>query len=324
MNLPSFSIVLETENLANANLGGLAKSLASLAAQGVSPALANEVILIDSGDAPPGLLQQLSEVYPWIQLKTAPLGTGYYKAKMLGAELATGEVVVYFDSDCRYEPHWLQQILTPFAKDAAIQVVAGETQTRGRGPYGTAMALTYIFPRFSNQQRLAATPQYFLNNVAFRRDFLLRYPLPTELPLYRGNCAIHASDLRQAGHAIWRQPLARAHHAPPSSLSHFFWRFLMIGYDYYWQKRLLAADGRSPTQLDRSDPVVGLRGKLQVFWERSGRLFVQQPQHWLYLPLALPIVLASLALILVGYAATALWPHYLLHTYNQILGEDGV
>jgi len=309
---------------ANADLGGLAKSLASLAQQDVSPAQANEVILIDSGDAPPELLQQLCAIYPWICVKSVPLGIGYYQAKMLGAEWATGEVVVYFDSDCLYEPMWLRHLLLPFAENQAIQIVAGETQTRGRGPYGTAMALTYIFPRFSRQEQLAATSQYFLNNVAFRRDFLLQHPIPTELPLYRGNCAIHASDLRQAGYAIWRQPRARALHAPPANLAHFFWRFLMIGYDYYWQQRLMASEGRSPAQLDRRDPIAGLRGKLQVFWERSGRLFARQPQHWLYLPLALPIVLASLLLIAMGYAVTALRPRYLLRAYNQLLGEVAV
>ncbi len=322
MTLPSFSIVLETENLANADLDGLANSLASLAEQDLSPAQAKEVILIDSGDAPPELLQQLCDRYPWVQVCTAPLGTGYYKAKMLGAELATGEVVVYFDSDCLYERDWLRQMLAPFADDERIQIVAGETQTRGRGPYGTAMALTYIFPRFSNQQQLAPTPQYYLNNVAFRRDFLLQHPMPTELPLYRGHCAIHASDLRHAGYTIWRQPRARAHHAPPANLSHFFWRFLAIGYDYYWQKRVMASDGRSRAQLDRRDPVAGFRGKLQTFWERAGRMFAQQPQHWLYLPLALPIVLASVLLIAGGYLLTVLRPNYVLRTYNRILGEE--
>ena len=312
MNLPSFSIILETENLANADLEGLAQSLASLARQDVGPDQANEVILIDSGDAPPALLQQLCARYPWVQVKTAPLGTGYYKAKMLGAELATGEVVVYFDSDCLYEGDWLRQMLAPFAADATIQVVAGETQTRDRGPYGTAMALTYIFPRFSREQHLAPTPQYFLNNVAFRRAFLLQHPIPTDLPLYRGNCALHAQDLRQAGHTIWRQPQAQAHHAPPANGSHFFWRFLLIGYDYYWQRRLMAAAA--------DNPVAGA-GKFQVFGERAGRLFRQRPQHWFYLPLAVPIILAALGLITLGYWITSRRPHYLLRTYNQILGE---
>ena len=50
MNLPNFSFIVETENLANADIKGLAKSLASLANQEVSPNQAKEVFLLDSGD----------------------------------------------------------------------------------------------------------------------------------------------------------------------------------------------------------------------------------------------------------------------------------
>lgn len=51
--LPSFSIVLETENLANADINKLSESLNSLVNQDLSPTQANEVLLIDSGDVPP-------------------------------------------------------------------------------------------------------------------------------------------------------------------------------------------------------------------------------------------------------------------------------
>lgn len=324
--LPSFSIVLETENLANADVAGLVRSLASLAAQDPSPATANEVLLIDSGDTPTDLLTQLCQQYPWIQVVTAPAGTGYYQAKMLGANLATGEIVVYYDSDCLYEPHWLRSILTPFVTPPApagaaeaVQVVAGETMTRGVGPYGTAMALTYIFPQFSGQQTLTPTTQYFLNNVAFRRQLLLQHPIPGELPLYRGNCVIHAHDLLQAGYTIWKQPLARATHAPPNGLSHFFWRFLLIGHDYYWQRQLLS----QTTQANPSnDPTMtGAKGKLQIFQERMSRLFANNPLHALFLPLSIPVVLVSALLIYVGFAITKRQPSYLLKTYSAILGE---
>ena len=148
LNLPSFSIVLETENLANADLQGLVRSLACLAAQDPPPSHAEEVILIDSGDTPADLLEQLCQQYSWIQVKLAPPGTGYYESKMLGAKLATGEVVVYYDSDCLYEADWLRKMLTPFTQSEEIRAVAGETTTRGVGFYGTAMALVYIFPQY--------------------------------------------------------------------------------------------------------------------------------------------------------------------------------
>lgn len=325
--LPSFSIVLETENLANADLEGLSRSLASLVHQDISPSQANEVLLMDSGDVPTDLLEPLCDRYPWITVKPAPAGTGYYEAKMLGAQLASGNILVYADSDCIYEPSWLRTILTTFAEHEHIQVVAGETTTRGVGPYGTAMALTYIFPQYSGETTLTPTSQYFLNNVAFRRQFLLDHPIPTGLPLYRGNCVIHACHLLQDGHRIWRQPQARATHAPPNGLSHFFWRFLLIGHDYYWQNRLLskAADRprnqESPQDQNYPNPMSGLQGKLQVFGERLQRMVKNEPQHLIYLPLSIPVVVISVLLIAIGNGITTLKPDCLLKLYDRILGE---
>lgn len=318
--LPSFSIVLETENLASADVAGLVRSIAALAAQDPSPTCANEVLLIDSGDAPTDLLQHLCLQYPWITIHPAPAGTGYYKAKMLGAERATGDIVVYYDSDCLYEPTWLRTILTPFTQSRQIEVVAGETTTRGVGPYGTAMALTYIFPQFSGQTALTPTTQYFLNNVAFRREFLLRHPISAELPLYRGNCVIHAHELLEQGYTIWRQPQARTHHAPPNGISHFFWRFLLIGHDYYWQQRLLQRNAGLSKEVS-SNSMAGFQGKLQVFYDRLNRLLLNDRRHGLFLPLALPIVILSALLIYVGYLVTIWKPHYLLRIYSDLLGE---
>lgn len=318
-HLPSFSIVLETENLVNADLKGLSQSLASLAQQDVSPTQANEVWLIDSGDAPANLLEQLCEKYPWIKVHQVPPGTGYYKAKMLGAELSTGEIVVYFDSDCSYETDWLRNILMPFTHKDQVQIVAGETMTRGLGIYGTAMVIAYIFPPFSGEKTLTPTTQYFLNNVAFRREFLLKHPIPTQLPLYRGNCAIHAYELCQEGYTIWRQPQARATHAPPSSLSHFFWRFLLIGHDYYWQNTLLAQ--ANSNQAGYQDSMAGLRAKIKVFIDRFGKMVRHEPHHLVYIPLALPVALSAVALVALGYIITSIKGNYLLKVYNHLIGE---
>lgn len=323
--LPSFSLVLETENLANAAIDGLAKSLDSLLEQSVSPTAANEVLIIDSGYVPGALLDQLRSRYPWLKVHQPPHSVSYYKAKMLGAALATGQVIVYCDSDCIYEPDWLLNLLIPFAQVDEIQIVAGETTTQGWGPYGTAMALTYIFPQFSKAKALAPTAQYFLNNVAFRRDFLLQQPIPIDLPLYRGNCVIHALGLRQQGYTIWQQPNARATHAPPSSLSHFFWRFLLIGHDYYWQNQLAAARNldqlQAQTTLDDRAPTAGFRGKLAIFNDRIRKMIQHDRRHLLYFPLALPIMLASVMLITAGYSITAFRSDYLLKRYSHVLQD---
>ncbi|BAS56233.1 family 2 glycosyl transferase [Leptolyngbya boryana NIES-2135] len=308
----NFSIVLETENLETADLAGLLRSLASLEAQDPPPTAANEVLLIDSGDIPETLLAQLCQQYPWIKVCPAPPGTEYYQAKMLGAELATGEIIVYYDSDCIYAPDWMRKILDPFSQPE-IQVVAGETTTNGVGIYGTAMALGYIFPQYSGRTELTSGKSYFLNNVAFRRSFLLSHPIPTDLPLYRGNCAVHAHELVQSGVTIWQQPLAQVLHSPPNGLDHFFWRFLLIGHDYYWQKKLI------PTATNAEPTMSGIKGKLEIFIDRIRKMRDRDIRHLVFLPLSLPVVLISSFLIYIGYSITTQRPHYLLKKFNQHL-----
>ncbi|MCY6494491.1 glycosyltransferase [Leptolyngbya sp. GGD] len=308
----NFSIVLETENLETADLAGLLRSLASLEAQDPPPTAANEVLLIDSGDIPETLLAQLCQQYPWIKVCPAPPGTEYYQAKMLGAELATGEIIVYYDSDCIYAPDWMRKILGPFSQPE-IQVVAGETTTNGVGIYGTAMALGYIFPQYSGRTELTPGKSYFLNNVAFRRSFLLSHPIPTDLPLYRGNCAVHAHELVQSGVTIWQQPLAQVLHSPPNGLDHFFWRFLLIGHDYYWQKKLI------PTATNAEPTMSGIKGKLEIFIDRIRKMRDRDIRHLVFLPLSLPVVLISSFLIYIGYSITTQRPHYLLKKFNQHL-----
>lgn len=308
----NFSIVLETENLETADLAGLLRSLASLEAQDPPPTAANEVLLIDSGDIPETLLAQLCQQYPWIKVCPAPPGTEYYQAKMLGAELATGEIIVYYDSDCIYAPDWMRKILDPFSQPE-IQVVAGETTTNGVGIYGTAMALGYIFPQYSGRTELTPGKSYFLNNVAFRRSFLLSHPIPTDLPLYRGNCAVHTHELVQSGVTIWQQPLAQVLHSPPNGLDHFFWRFLLIGHDYYWQKKLI------PTATNAEPTMSGIKGKLEIFIDRIRKMRDRDIRHLVFLPLSLPVVLISSFLIYIGYSITTQRPYYLLKKFNQHL-----
>jgi glycosyltransferase involved in cell wall biosynthesis len=323
-NLPSFSIILETENLATADIRGLVQGMENLASQDVPPTAANEVFIIDSGDIPDSVRAHLLAQYPWLTLHCAPPGTTYYEAKMLGARLATGDIVVYFDSDCLYAPDWLRIILTTLRDRPDIAVLAGETRTRGGGIYGTAMGLVYIFPQYSGQTQVRSGSQYFLNNVAFRRSILLQHPIPTKLPLYRGNCVIHAKQLCQQGLMIWRHPQAQANHAPPYGWFHFVWRFLLIGYDYYWQRRILREQGLTVAASGQEiqDPTEsGWRGKLQVFDDRVGKLIQANPWHLARMPLAMPVVLLAMGLIGLGYWITVCSPYYLLQRFERAIAQ---
>jgi glycosyltransferase involved in cell wall biosynthesis len=318
--LPSFSIIIETENLASAELEGLYRSLDSIAFQDVYPKLAKEVLILESGDVPQEMMEHLCNKYPWLTMRRIAADVNYYAAKMKGVSLTTGEVIILADSDCIYQQNWLNNLLTPFAEDSNVNVVAGETTTSAKGAYGLAIALTYIFPRFSRNQNLEKSHYYFCNNVAFRRSFLLERPIPVDLPLYRGNCVIHANSFIKQGETIWKQPKSRACHAAPNGGKHFFWRFLLLGYDALLIYRLKQTEQKTFFQPIRDLFVSLALGlfKVMVAIKRLVELAIEQPRYLLNLPIAIFIALSSLFLFFVGLIIGYFRPDYFLSKEGKV------
>lgn len=319
---PSFSVIIETENLSSAELAGLCRSLDSIAAQDLSPATAREVLILESGDVPQEVMNQLRKDYPWLTIRSIDADSDYYTAKMQGVAFTTGDIIVFADSDCIYESNWLSSLLRPFSEDTTVQIVAGETRTAAVGPYGLGISLTYIFPPFSGENTLQKTHYYFFNNVAFRRQFLLEQPIPTNMPIYRGNCAIHASAVTKKGTPIWKQPQARACHAAPNGKAHFFWRYLLLGYDALLIYRLRQTDRKKAGSVHPiSDFFVCLALallKVKVALQRLVTLTIEQPSRLLILPLAAPIALTSLLLFWAGLAIAYLHPTYFLSPSGRV------
>ena len=314
----SFSIIIETENLASADLAGLFRSIDALRSQTLSPLLANEVLMVETGDVPESVLATIRDRYPWIKTQRIDPDLEYYQAKMAGIALTTGEAVVLCDSDCAYNDGWLAAMLQPYAQED-VQFLAGETSMDIKGPYELAMALVYIFPRYSGRSSIARSGGYFCNNVSFRRSLIEQFPIPGSLPMYRGNCVIHAHQLAASKKQIWQQPAARALHAPPNGFAHFVSRFLMLGYDGLCVSRFAA----KPTELSLEAPLRPLRdlavagmllaNKIKIASIRLVQVLREDIRYALYLPVALPIGIAAVALYATGlglaYLRPAYWPN---------------
>lgn len=308
--LPSFSIIVETENLALTDIAGLEESLDSLAVQQPSPSAANEVIVIESGDVPAALRDRLTTKYPWVRFVLSEVDLSYVGAKVEGARRATGEVILYADSDCVYEPGWIKSMVTPFAAYPDLSVLAGETGIRGEGPYPLAMALTFFFDGHTGGKDLYQLPLYYFNNVAFRRRFLLENPPPVDESFYRGGIALHTSELCRNGYTIWWQPRARAHHAPPKGLATWFWRYLLMGWDNHAIRR---------ATLDRWQTTRRIRvSKWTKLKRRLKSNIARRPVRALYLPLALPIAALSTTLVYIGDRISRVRPNYIRDKFAQL------
>jgi glycosyltransferase involved in cell wall biosynthesis len=327
-NVPSFSIVLETENLSNTDFEDIFRCLDSLDSQDISPTNANEVLLVESGDAPPDLIEKLRVSYPWITIHQVGPETGYYESKMYGSRYVTGEIVVFCDSDGTYQPGWLKNLLLPFIGNSDIQIIAGETSMAVTGSYSLAMVLIWAFPPFSHREELYESHDYLANNVAFRRDFLIRYPIPSGIPIYRGNGMIHAAELRRKGYKIWKQPKAlNIHPLPPKGLLRYFWHFLISGHDWFIWKQLSSS---SPAGCKKStvllhNMVALTYGALGMFARPFRRLpaaLRDEPRRLFFLPLTMLIILTSILLFMSGVVVTVLFPHFLLASAVKKLNES--
>jgi hypothetical protein len=283
--LPSFSIAIESANLEHGGLAGLRDCLESLALQDVSPGRANEVLLVDAGGVPPREAAALRAEFPWLTVERAGPEAGYVSMKLRAGNRATSEIMVLCDSDCRYESGWLRSMLEPFA-NPEVHIVAGETSTPIRGSRELAIALTFIFPRFTGERSLAVSPIYWANNVAMRRDLLQRLPIPDTALLYRGQNILHSMGVAALGHAIWRQPLARAWHLPPSfgELAH---RFSRLGRDSVQVVRL-ARQTPGPYRGEMAPDRFG-GTRLQKLARRFRTVVAEDPRYLRHLPAAIPI-----------------------------------
>ncbi|HUP25196.1 MAG TPA: glycosyltransferase family 2 protein [Thermoanaerobaculia bacterium] len=294
---PSFSIVLETENVVSAGLDYLRRTLATLEAQTVSPRDSVETIVTQSGDVPDDVLAELGKKYPWVRPLTVPEDIDYYQAKMTAVREARGEIVVFADSDCAYEPDWLERLLEPFQRDE-VQAVAGHTGMTVSDTFEMGMSAVYfLHPQLSRRPGDTVRPghRYFANNVAFRRTLLERRPIPEGRQFLRGQCTAHAEQLAADGVVIWQQPHARAVHPPLRRAYAFVWRFLLLGEEEVMRARLRHRGAAVILTVTKRL----LRRDLEAPW-RLLKVLRDQPRHLWRLPGAAAVAGSALALAHAG------------------------
>jgi glycosyltransferase involved in cell wall biosynthesis len=316
-SLPSFSLVLETVNLELADIDDVRRSLASVARQDLSPEEANEVVMVESGEVPQEVLAALRSDFPWLRIVKVPRDTGYEEAKMAGVKETTGEVVVFFDADCEYQPGWLRHLIEGLAERPDVGVLGGETMIHTDSAWAIASAVLFSFDWYTDREEIYEAERFHFNNVAFRRAALERVPPPTNLPVFRLPTTYYAALLREHGYRIARQPRSRCRHEPPNGLTHFFWRYLVFGLDgVYTQK--LPWPGRSGARHNRSSRVFLLGRMLSVgadhlakVCRRLTRIFAENPRQLVYLPLILPLVMTGAFLMVGGFASGLFAPKLL-------------
>lgn len=164
------------------------------------------------------------------------VGGGYYRSKDFGAQAASGDTLLFLDSDVIPEPKWLARMLSAL-EDPGVRVVAGSAYIEPSGLVGKVFALTWFFPLRSTDGPLRRVGHFFANNLAVRRDVYLAHPFPDLQGTARGACLVLADQLKEAGISIHQHPRARVTHPAPNGFRHISKRALAQGRDRLYRER---------------------------------------------------------------------------------------
>jgi glycosyl transferase family 2 len=164
-----------------------------------------------------------------VQLVAGPDGS-YYRMKNLGAERASGTILVFLDSDVVPDPGWLPELLRSF-DDPDVQVVGGNAYVEPSGIWGKTFALAWFFPLRADRPALEPRANFFANNVAFRREVFERFPFPDAPGTARGACLRLASTLHAHGITVYRNAGAQVSHPAPAGPRRALVRALAQGRD---------------------------------------------------------------------------------------------
>ncbi|MFZ1102771.1 MAG: glycosyltransferase family 2 protein [Hyphomicrobiaceae bacterium] len=265
------SVVIEWENAKLSDLDRAERMLAQLGTQMAEEArkrdLSAELIVLYDSDAidpavPSTAIETQIDRAAWpgpIKLVPAP-GQRYYEQKNKGAKLASGEVVIFLDSDVVPDEGWLEGLLAAL-DDPEIGIVGGETYHTTDTLHDKLFAAFWTFPTRRPSRGLCRYKNFYANNFAVRRELFLAHPFP-DAPAYRGQCAALAKSLMRQGTAIYRQGTSRVSHPPPEGARTFVVRALCLGYDsVYWR-----GQRRFGPVLD-ANPIGSLLRFVRQLWE---------------------------------------------------------
>lgn len=210
----SVSVVVETITAREDSKGSLADdlrgTLEALTKQTVAP---DEVIIVLDDNVEQHAADEVRRRYPYAKF-AASKQSNYFAAKNAGAAIAAGDIVALLDGDCQPAPDWLELILARLTP--GVDGVAGHTRYVGRSLFARTLSVPDF--AFVFEQDGGTSTGMNLNNVAFRRDVLLRHPLDARIRR-NGGCYFLFNQLRAAGGRVVYEPRARTVHGYAGALT---------------------------------------------------------------------------------------------------------
>jgi glycosyltransferase involved in cell wall biosynthesis len=200
-----FSVVVETSNVHDDNEIPVEDSLKRIVEW--SKNLDREIIVVDSTEDK--RVKKACSAYPEI-IRVSQPGALYPECKNLGFHHSKGDIVVFLDSDCVIEDGWFEEMAKSFEQD--IDAVTGFTHFKLSSLRRKVLSWPVFLPKPDWEQ----TSTFMGNNVAVKREFFERFPLPEGFP------DITASSIVIAGWD-WHKAGVRMFFNPKMEVSHTFY-----------------------------------------------------------------------------------------------------
>ena len=216
MTAPAISVVVATRDRPAA----LERCLMALAWQH-APSL--ELVVVDDGSEDPsavvaavaGALRDAAHP-PSVQIVRGA-GRGPAAARNLGAQAATGAVVLFTDDDCVAGPLWAQTLAHACPEGGAAAGVTVADPAAGRAAAASQL-LTHTLQLASLDAHADALGFAPTCNLACRPDVLRELPFDESFPLAAGEDRDWCSRLADAGVALRFVPDAQVEHHPSMGL----------------------------------------------------------------------------------------------------------
>jgi len=196
-----------------------------------APSKSYEIIVVDDGstDRTPEIVKK----FPVKLIKQKNQGPAV--AINNGAKEASGEIVIFTDSDCELHAEFIKNILSPFEDDPEIVGVQGSYKTRQK-EFMAKFVQVEIETRYMRMTRNPIIDFIGTYAAAYKRDIFIRNGcFDTGFPLASGEDTEFSYKLHEQGYKLVFRPIAFVFHLHPTKLIEYLKIKFFRG---YWRIRL--------------------------------------------------------------------------------------
>lgn len=153
----------------------------------------------------------------------------YYAMKNAGAEVVSGDIVVFLDSDLEPYSGSLYHLVYPLYSGNQV-VSCGAVGFPFSSFISKVLALSWVFPILGVRESIPEN-QLLVNNCAFNRAWFLNHKFRTDLGGFKVACHVLSTELRSEGFKIQHPEVWFVHDVWNSTIPFVFWRAKVMGRD---------------------------------------------------------------------------------------------